>query len=72
MAVPSCGGVPKAPAPPNSSGVLELAAFLRRSEPARSTRLSLHRVTTPDESTRERIFTWIVKIACPRVDERLS
>ena len=49
-----------------------VSVFLSRSEPARSTRLSLHRVTTPDESTRERIRRWTVKMAWPRVELRLS
>ena len=49
-----------------------VSVFLSRSEPARSTRLSLHLVTTPDESTRDLMRTISVKIACPRVEVRLS
>ena len=46
--------------------------FFSRSEPARSTRLSLHRTTFSLDSTRDRIWTYTVKTAWPRVELRLS
>ena len=49
-----------------------VTVFFRRSEPARSTRLSLHLVTTPEESTRERMRMCTLKMAWPRVELRLS